>query len=32
MPTFESPTLPIDLDAIEIEEIEVFLQEGSLAD
>ena len=29
MPTLESPTLSIDLDSIEIEEIEVFLQEGS---
>jgi hypothetical protein len=29
MPTLEKESLHIDLDAIEIEEIEVFLQEGS---
>ena len=29
MPTLEKETLHIDLDAIEIEDIEVFLQEGS---
>ena len=29
MPSLEKETLHIDLDAVEIEEIEVFLQEGS---
>lgn len=29
MPTMEKQTLQIDIDCVEIEEIEIFLQEGS---